>query len=115
MIQRAAGGALGGAILFGLLNDPRRTGGPHYHTDWQAAGVVDFWGTSFYPKHSYPTGRDPAWRGSLLDFSRSASDAKANGFYIGELQAGFGTIALRLSRAARRASSVEAPARSSCC
>jgi len=44
MIQRAAGGALGGAILFGLLNDPRRTGGPHYHTDWQAAGVGAAWG-----------------------------------------------------------------------
>lgn len=65
--------------------------------DWKMADVVDYWGTSFYPKHSYPTGRDPAWRGSLLDFSRSASDAKADGFYVGELQAGFGTIGLRLS------------------
>jgi beta-galactosidase len=65
--------------------------------DWKMADVVDYWGTSFYPKHSNPVGRDPAFRGSLLDFSRSASDAKANGFYIGELQAGFGTIALRLS------------------
>ena len=65
--------------------------------DWKMADVVDYWGTSFYPKHSYPTGRDAAWRGSLLDFSRSASDRRANGFYIGELQAGFGTIALRLS------------------
>jgi beta-galactosidase len=65
--------------------------------DWKMADVVDYWGTSFYPKHSYPVGRDPAWRGALLDFSRSGSDAKANGFYIGELQAGFGTVALRLS------------------
>ena len=65
--------------------------------DWKMADAVDYWGTSFYPKHSYPVGRDAAWRGSLLDFSRSASDGKANGFYIGELQAGFGTIALRLS------------------
>jgi len=44
MIERAAGGAIGGAILFGLLNDPRRTGGPHYRTDWRAAGVGAAWG-----------------------------------------------------------------------
>lgn len=44
MIQRAAGGAAGGAILFGLLNDPKRTGGPHYRTDWRAAGVGAAWG-----------------------------------------------------------------------
>jgi hypothetical protein len=43
-IQRAAGGAIGGAILFGLLNDPKRTGGPHYRTDWRAAGVGASWG-----------------------------------------------------------------------
>jgi len=65
--------------------------------DWKMAAVVDDWGTSFYPKHSYPVGRDPAWRGALLDFSRSSSDAKANGFYIGELQGGFGTVGLRIS------------------
>jgi len=44
MIQRAAGGAIGGAILFGLLNDPNRSGGPHYGTDWHAAGVGAAWG-----------------------------------------------------------------------
>jgi len=44
MIERAAGSAIGGAILFGLLNDPRRTGGPHYRTDWRAAGVGAAWG-----------------------------------------------------------------------
>src|SRR4051794_28017579 len=44
MIQRAAGGAIGGAILFGLLNDPNRSGGPHYGTDWRAAGVGAAWG-----------------------------------------------------------------------
>jgi len=46
MIERAAGGAIGGAIMFGLLNDPRRTGGPHYRTDWRAAGVGAAWGGS---------------------------------------------------------------------
>lgn len=44
MIERAAGGAIGGAILYGLLNDPKRTGGPHYRTDWRAAGVGAAWG-----------------------------------------------------------------------
>jgi hypothetical protein len=43
MVERAAGGAIGGAILFGLLNDPKRTGGPHYRTDWRAAGVGAAW------------------------------------------------------------------------
>ena len=62
--------------------------------DWQAAGVVDFWGTSLYPKHSYAVGRDPAWRGALLDFTRSATHGA---FWVGELQAGFGTVALRVS------------------
>ena len=44
MLQRAAGGALAGAVTFGLLNDPRRRGGPHYRTDWRAAGVGAAWG-----------------------------------------------------------------------
>ena len=42
-IENAAGGAIGGAILFALLNDPRRRGGPHYRTDWRAAGVGAAW------------------------------------------------------------------------
>jgi beta-galactosidase GanA len=63
--------------------------------DWKMAKVVDYYGTSFYPKHSFPVGRDAAWRGGLLDFARSSHGDR--GFYVGELQAGFGTIALRLS------------------
>jgi beta-galactosidase len=65
--------------------------------DWLMAKQVDYWGTSFYPKHSFPVGRDPAWRGGLLDFSRSASYSGATGFWIGELQGGVGTVALRIS------------------
>ncbi len=63
--------------------------------DWMMADVVDYYGTSFYPKHSFPVGRDSAWRGALLDFARSSHGDR--GFYIGELQSGFGTIALRIS------------------
>jgi hypothetical protein len=44
MVERAVGGAIGGAISFALLNDPRRRGGPHYRTDWRAAGVGASWG-----------------------------------------------------------------------
>ena len=44
MIERAIGGAAGGAITFALMNDPRRRGGPHYRTDWRAAGVGASWG-----------------------------------------------------------------------
>lgn len=44
MFERAAGGALGGAITFALLNDPHRAGGPHYRTDWRAARVGAAWG-----------------------------------------------------------------------
>lgn len=63
--------------------------------DWQMANAVDYWGTSFYPKHSYPVGRDAAWRAALLDFTRSSTGEK--GFYVGELQGGFGTVAMRVS------------------
>ena len=44
MIERAAGGALAGAVTFALMNDPRRRGGPHYKRDWRAAGVGAEWG-----------------------------------------------------------------------
>ena len=44
MVERAVGGAIGGAVTFALLNDPRRSGGPHYRTDWRAAGVGASWG-----------------------------------------------------------------------
>ena len=36
--------AIGGAIGFAVMNDPRRSGGPHYRTDWRAAGVGASWG-----------------------------------------------------------------------
>ena len=66
--------------------------------DWIMNRQVDYYGTSFYPKHSYPVGRDPEFRGALLDFARSAAyGAGRNGFWVGELQGGFGTVALNVS------------------
>jgi beta-galactosidase len=66
--------------------------------DWTMAAKVDFYGTSFYPKHSAFVDRDPEWRGALFDFTRSfAYDEGRAGFWVGELQGGFGTIALNVS------------------
>lgn len=66
--------------------------------DWTMARQVDYYGTSFYPKHSAFVDRDPVWRAALLDFTRSFGFAgNGRGFYIGELQGGFGTIALNVS------------------
>ncbi len=66
--------------------------------DWIMAKQADYYGTSFYPKHSSPVGRDVAWRAALLDFARSSGySGGGRGFWIGELQGGFGTIALRVS------------------
>ena len=45
--ERAVGGAIGGAVSWALMNDPRRRGGPHYRTDWRAAGVGASWGGGF--------------------------------------------------------------------
>ena len=65
--------------------------------DWTMAAQVDFYGTSFYPKHSAFVDRDVPWRGALLDFTRSFGfDQGRRGFYVGELQGGFGTIALNV-------------------
>jgi beta-galactosidase len=66
--------------------------------DWTMARQVDFYGTSFYPKHSAFVDRDVPWRGALLDFTRSFGyDGGRDGFWVGELQGGFGTIAVNVS------------------
>jgi beta-galactosidase len=65
--------------------------------DWAMARIIQYWGTSFYPKHSSPVGQDAVVRGARLDFTRSAGYRYSDGFYIGELQTGFGTVGLRVS------------------
>jgi beta-galactosidase len=65
--------------------------------DWNMARQVDFYGTSFYPKHSAFVDRDPYWRAALFDFTRSFGyDEGRNGFWVGELQGGFGTISVNV-------------------
>ncbi len=67
--------------------------------DWTMKDQVDYYGTSFYPKHSFFADHDVAWRGALLDFTRSFGYADSGrGFWIGELQAGFGTVALGVGK-----------------
>jgi beta-galactosidase len=66
--------------------------------DWRMAREVDFYGTSFYPKHSAFVDRDVPWRAALLDFTRSFGyDEGRQGFWVGELQGGFGTISVNVS------------------
>jgi beta-galactosidase len=62
--------------------------------DFLMAKEVDFYGVSLYPKHNHPERHWPAWRVmNMMDFARSANKEKG-GWYVGELQAGIGTIAL---------------------
>src|SRR5688572_1940934 len=62
------------------------------------ARQVDFYGTSFYPKHSAFVDRDVPWRAALFDFTRSFGyDEGRHGFWVGELQGGFGTISVNVS------------------
>ena len=80
----------------GLFSSPHHWEGQS--DDWTMAAQVDYYGTSFYPKHSAFVDRDAPWRAALLDFARSFGYASGRrGFWIGELQAGFGTIALNVS------------------
>jgi beta-galactosidase len=84
------------AATVGLFASPNHWEGQS--DDWTMARQVDYYGTSFYPKHSAFVDRDVVWRGALLDFTRSFGFANSRrGFFVGELQAGFGTIALNVS------------------
>jgi len=64
--------------------------------DWKMAASADYYGTSIYPKHS--SSASP-WttlrRAGSMDFIRS-SGRRNGGFYIGELQAGFGTTGVKV-------------------
>lgn len=58
--------------------------------DFLMARQVEYYGTSIYPKHSFPSTHWPTWQILVaMDFSRSANIPNG-GFYIGELQAGPG-------------------------
>ena len=65
--------------------------------DFLMARPLDYYGVSMYPKHNHP---DRAWSLITLrattDFTRSANREKG-GWFVGELQAGMGTISLLVS------------------
>jgi beta-galactosidase len=83
------------AAVSGITQSPRSgTGSPD---DFFMADQVDFYGTSIYPKHNRPARHWPYWRiMSMMEFQRSAN-LRNGGWYLGELQAGPGTIGLWLS------------------
>lgn len=65
--------------------------------DFLMARPLDYYGVSLYPKHNHP---DRAWSvttlRTVMDFTRSANREKG-GWFVGELQAGLGTISLLIS------------------
>jgi beta-galactosidase len=65
--------------------------------DFLMARPLDYYGVSIYPKHNQP---ERHWSvttlRTVMDFTRSANREKG-GWYVGELQAGMGTIALLVS------------------
>ncbi len=65
--------------------------------DFMMAEPLDFYGVSIYPKHNRP---EAHWSvttlRTVMDFTRSANREKG-GWYVGELQAGMGTIGLLVS------------------
>ncbi len=64
--------------------------------DWWMTSVVDYYGTSIYPKHAAAaTPWSPVRLASGLDGIRSA--ARARGWWIGELQAGQGATGVRVA------------------
>jgi beta-galactosidase len=63
-------------------------GGDGNPDDYLMYRAVDYYGTSLYPKHSLPPHWSPSRTMMAVDLTRSAGGNR--GFYIGELQGGFG-------------------------
>ena len=63
--------------------------------DFLMADEVDYYGLSQYPKHNLPGDWRPWSFMAQGDFSYSAN-IKNGGYYIGEFQAGFGTVGLNV-------------------
>jgi beta-galactosidase GanA len=78
----------------GLFSKPNWNGTPD---DRLMADSVDYYGVSIYPKHAWTIKPWPAFfRASGHDFARSMG-LKNGGFYVGELQAGYGVFGLKMS------------------
>jgi beta-galactosidase len=78
------------AVPSGLTSPLSEWGGYGATDDFLMAKVVDRYGLSLYPKHSFPDRHWERWKIDFaLDFARSANRANG-GFVVGELQAGAG-------------------------
>ncbi len=78
----------------GIFTRPDWSGTPD---DRKMADSVDFYGASIYPKHAWTIKPwSPFYRSSGLDFVRSMGIGNG-GFYIGELQAGYGVFGMKMS------------------
>jgi beta-galactosidase len=78
----------------GLLTKPNWNGTPD---DRKMANSVDYYGASIYPKHAWTIKPwSPYFRASGHDFTRSMTLTNG-GFYIGELQAGYGVFGMKVS------------------
>jgi beta-galactosidase GanA len=78
----------------GLLTKPSWNGTPD---DRKMANSVDYYGASIYPKHAWTIKPwSPYFRASGHDFTRSMTLTNG-GFYIGELQAGYGVFGMKVS------------------
>ena len=78
----------------GIFTRPDWAGTPD---DRKMSDSVDFYGASIYPKHAWTTRPwSPFYRASGLDFVRSMGIGNG-GFYIGELQAGYGVFGMKMS------------------
>jgi beta-galactosidase len=78
----------------GLFTRPDWSGTPD---DRKMSDSVDFYGASIYPKHAWTLRPwSPFYRAAGLDFVRSMGIGNG-GFYIGELQAGYGVFGMKMS------------------
>jgi len=78
----------------GLFTRPDWSGTPD---DRKMSDSVDFYGASIYPKHAWTIRPwSPYYRAAGLDFVRSMGLGNG-GFYIGELQAGYGVFGMKMS------------------
>jgi beta-galactosidase len=78
----------------GIFTRPDWSGTPD---DRKMSDSVDFYGASIYPKHAWTIKPwSPTYRSSGLDFVRSMGLGNG-GFYIGELQAGYGVFGMKMS------------------
>src|SRR5699024_4510487 len=64
--------------------------------DFQRARQLDYYGLSMYPKHNNRSGNWSAWILELEPDFSYAANKQHGGFYVGELQAGQGTVGLKI-------------------